>query len=158
MNERRIHQIFEISILVKGFDALIECIGGLVLAFVSTTSIANLVNAITQEDLIEYSKDFVSTHLLGLAYTFSVSTEHFYALYLLSHGLIKLFMVAALLRNKLWAYPVSLIVLGLFIVYQLYRFSYTHGFGLLILTVFDVVVMGLIWHEYRLLRDHRPTR
>jgi uncharacterized membrane protein len=158
MNERRIHQIFEISILVKGFDALIECIGGLVLAFVSTTSITNLVNAITQEELIEDPKDFIATHLLSLAQTFSVSAEHFYAFYLLSHGLIKLFMVAAVLRNKLWAYPASLIVLGFFIVYQLYRFSYRQGFGLIILTVFDVVVIGLIWHEYRLLRDHRPKR
>ncbi len=28
------------------------------------------------------------------------------------------------------------------------------GFGLIVLTVFDVVVMGLIWHEYRLVRHH----
>ena len=46
------------------------------------------------------------------------------------------------------------LVLGLFIVYQLYRFSYTHGFGLIVLTIFDVFVMGLIWHEYRLVRRH----
>jgi hypothetical protein len=45
---------------------------------------------------------------------------------------------------------------GLFIVYQLYRFSYTHGFGLIVLTVFDVFVIGLIWHEYRLVRRHLP--
>jgi hypothetical protein len=36
--------------------------------------------------------------------------------------------------------------------------AYTHGFSLIILTVFDVIVMGLIWHEYRLLRNRRPTR
>jgi hypothetical protein len=29
VNERRIHQIFEINILLKGFHALIECIDGL---------------------------------------------------------------------------------------------------------------------------------
>jgi uncharacterized membrane protein len=32
MNERRIHQIFEVNILLKGAEPLIECIGGLVLA------------------------------------------------------------------------------------------------------------------------------
>ena len=42
LNERRIQQIFEISILVKGFDALLECIGGLVLAFISTKVIAQV--------------------------------------------------------------------------------------------------------------------
>jgi uncharacterized membrane protein len=158
MNERRVHQIFEISILLKGAHALIECIGGLVLAFVSTSAITNLVNALTQEQLIEDPNDFVATHLLDLAQNLTVSTQRFYAFYLLSHGIIKLLLVAGLLRNKLWAYPASLVVLGLFIVYQLYRFSYTHGVGLIVLTVFDVIVMGLIWHEYQMVRRHLTSR
>jgi uncharacterized membrane protein len=158
MNERRIHRIFEISILLKGAHALIECIGGLVLAFVSTSAIPRLVNMLTQEELIEDPDDFVATHVLGFVQNYSVSTQHFYAFYLLSHGVIKVALVIGLLRNKLWAYPASLVVLGAFIVYQLYRFSYTHGFGLVVLTAFDVLVMGLIWHEYRLVRHHLPTR
>src|SRR5258708_29812899 len=119
MNERRIRQVFEISVLQKGAHALIECIGGLVLAFISTSAIANLVNALTQEELIEDPNDFVAAHLLDLAHNFSVGTQHFYAFYLLSHGVVKVFLVVGLLRNKVWAYPVSLVVLGLFIVYQL---------------------------------------
>ena len=157
MNERRVRQIFEVSVLLKGVHALIECIGGIALAFVSTSTITSLVNLLTQEELIEDQKDFVATRLMGLAQNLTASTEHFYAFYLLSHGIIKLFLVIGLLRNKLSAYPVSLAVFGLFIIYQLYRFSYTHGIGLIVLTVFDVVVMGLIWHEYRLVRRHLPS-
>src|SRR3981081_962383 len=112
MNERRVHQIFEISVLLKGAHALIECIGGLVLALVSTNAIKSLVNALTQEELIEDPNDFVAGHLLSLAQNFTVSTQRFYAFYLLSHGVIKLFLVVGLLKNKLWAYPVSLVVLG----------------------------------------------
>ena len=158
MNERRIHRIFEISLLLKGAHALIECIGGLALALVGTSTITGLVNALTQEELLEDPNDFVATRLLSLAQNFSVSTQRFYAFYLLSHGVIKAFLVVGLLRNKLWAYPVSLVVLGLFIVYQLYRFAYTHGFGLMVLTVFDVFVIGLIWHEYRLVRRNLISR
>lgn len=157
MNEHRVHQIFEIGVLLKGAHALIECIGGLVLAFVSTNAITGLVNALTQDELIEDPNDFVATHLLNLAQNFTLNTQHFYAFYLLSHGAIKVLLVIGLLRNKLWAYPASLMVLGLFIVYQLYRYSYTHGFGLIALTIFDVIVMGLIWHEYRLVRRHLPV-
>ncbi len=65
--------------------------------------------------------------------------------YLLNHGIVKRLLVIGLLHNKLWSYPASL-VFG-FIIYQLYRFSYTQGAGLIVLTVFDGVVMGLIWHE-----------
>src|SRR3981081_2683501 len=158
MNERRVHQIFEISVLLKGAHALIECIGGLVLILVSTSTITSLVNTLTQEELIEDPNDFVATHLLSLAQNLTVSTQRFYAFYLLSHAVIKLLLVAGLLRKKPWAYPASLLVLGLFIVYQLYRFSYTHGIGLIVLTVFDVIVMGLIWHEYRLVRRHLTSR
>ena len=156
MNEKRIHQIFEISVLLKGAHALIECIGGVALALVSTEYIRGLVNSVTQDELIEDPKDFLAGHFLAYAHDFTVSTQNFYAFYLLSHGVVKLALVIGLLRNKLWAYPASLAALALFILYQLYRYSYTHGIGLIVLTVFDVFVMWLIWHEYRLARRHLP--
>src|SRR6267154_3588388 len=158
MNEKRIHQIFQVSVLIKGAFAVIECAAGVALALVSTSSIKNLVNMLTQEELIGNPNDFIATHLLAAAQNFSVETKNFYAFYLFSHGIVKLLLVIGLLRNKLWAYPASLIILGLFIVYQLYRFSYTHGAGLIVLTVFDIFVMGLIWHEYHLIRRHLPTK
>lgn len=158
MNERRIHQIFEVSVMLKGAHALVECLGGIALALISTNTIAALANRFTQDELIEDPHDFVATHLLIWAQNFSVSTKTFYAFYLLSHGAVKIFLVVGLLRGKLWSYPASLFVLGLFIVYQVYRFSYTQGAGLIILTVFDIVVMGLIWHEYSLMRRHLPTQ
>ena len=157
MNEHRVHRIFQVSILLKGVHALIECLGGTILALVGTASIVNFVNTITLNELIGDPNDFLATHLLALARDFSVQTQHFYAFYLLSHGLVKVLLVIGLLREKLWSYPASLIVLALFVVYQLYRFSYTHGLGLIVLTVFDVIVMGLIWHEYNLMSQHLPT-
>ena len=152
MEERRIHRIFRASVLLKGLHATLECVGGIAIGLIGTDTVSRLVNVLTQEELVEDPKDFLATHLLAWAQGFSVETKHFYAFYLLSHGVVKLFLVAGLLRNKLWAYPVSLVVLGLFIVYQLYRFSYTHDAGLIVLSVFDIVVMWLIWHEYRVVR------
>jgi len=158
VKEQRIHQIFEISVLLKGAHAVVECIGGAALALISTGAIVAIVNRFTQEELIEDPQDFVANRLLAWAHGFSVDTKQFYAFYLLSHGAVKLFLVVGLLRGKLWSYPASLVVLGLFIAYQLYRFSYTHGTGLIVLTVFDVIVMGLIWHEYRLVKRNLPLR
>ncbi len=155
MNEQRIHRIFEVSVLLKGAHALIECAGGIALALVHRDTITDLVNRLTQDELIEDPHDFVATHLLAWAQHFSVGTKEFYAFYLLSHGAVKIFLVTQMLRDKLWSYPTSLIVLGLFIVYQVYRFSYTHDTGLIVLTGFDVFVMGLIWHEYGLMRRRK---
>jgi uncharacterized membrane protein len=79
MNEQRIHRIFEVSVLLKGAHAVIECIGALALALASTTSIAGWVNRITQDELIEDPNDFIATHLLRVAQGFSVNTKNFYA-------------------------------------------------------------------------------
>lgn len=154
IKEHRIHQIFLLSLLLKGAHAAMECIGGLALALVSTTTIVNVVNAITQEELVADPQDLIANFLLAQAHDFSVETKNFYAFYLLSHGIVKLMLVIGLLRNKLWSYPASLVVFGLFIVYQLYRFSYTHGVGLIALTVLDMIVMWLIWHEYKFVRGN----
>lgn len=154
MNERRIHQIFEASILLKGAHALVECLAGVPLFFVSTQAISGLVRTLTQYEISEDPDDIVATTLRDMAGGLSVSTEHFYAWYLLSHGVIKLLLVIGLLRNKLWAYPASLVALGLFMIYQLYRYTFTHGIGLIILTLFDLAVIVLIWHEYRIVRAH----
>lgn len=154
MNERRIHRLFEVSVLLKGAHALLECIGGLALAFVSTDMIVAFIKSITQHELLEDRHDLIATNLMKFAQNFSVSSQNFYAFYLLSYGAIKFFLIVGLLQNRLWAYPASLAVMGLFIVYQLYRFSYNGSPGLIALTVLDLVVVVLIWHEYRLMLRH----
>jgi len=158
MNEQKIHRIFEISVLLKGAHALLEIVGGIALYLISTDTVANLVKLLTQEELIEDPNDYVATHLLTMAQHFSVESKSFYAFYLLSHGLIKLLLVVGLLRERMWSYPASLVALGAFIVYQLYRFSYTHSPGLIALTIFDLFVIWLVWHEWRLrLRMQRQS-
>jgi uncharacterized membrane protein len=92
-----------------------------------------------------------------IASYFPLSEKHFFAFYLLSHGLIKSVLVVGLLREKLWAYPASFAVFGAFIAYQLYRYSFTHDIALILLSIFDLFVIYLAVHEYRLLRKHLPT-
>ena len=59
------------------------------------------------------------------------------------------FLVAGLLRGKLWVYPAALWFLAAFAGYQSYRFALDHSLALLALTIVDLVVMWLIWREYR---------
>ena len=157
MDERRIHQVFEVSVLLKGAHAATECIGGLALALMSNTWVRNIVSRVAQTELAEDKQDLIANHLAAWVHSFSIETQHFYAWYLLSHGVVKLALVAGLLRRKLWAYPTTMIVLGGFILYQLYRYTHTHGLGLLLLTALDIVVVGLTWHEYNLMRRHLPV-
>ncbi len=148
-SEKNIRLAFLISLGFKGAHAVLETIGGTLLFFVSTGFIYSLVQMLTLVEITEDPNDFIANYLLRSAQAFTVDTKTFVALYLLAHGVVKLFLVFALLKNKLWAYPLSLLVFGLFIAYQLYRFAYTHSPFLILLTLFDLVVMWLIWHEYK---------
>jgi len=156
MQEKRIHQVFVVSVLAKGAHAFIEIVGGLALYLVSTETIVRIINNWSYDELVEDKNDWIA-HLLKFASSFSVAEHDFYAFYLLSHGVIKAVLVFGLLREKLWAYPASFAVFGAFIAYQLYRFSYTHEIALIFLSIFDLFVIYLAVHEYRLLRKHLPT-
>lgn len=157
MQEKRIHQIFVVSVLAKGLHALVEIASGLALYLVSTETIVHRITRWSNDELIADRHDWIADHLLAFTRSFSVAEHHFYAFYLLSHGIIKSILVGGLLRERLWAYPASFAVFGLFIVYQLYRYSFTHDFALILLSIFDVFVIYLAVHEYRLLRKHLPT-
>ena len=157
MQEKRIHQIFVVSVVAKGLHALLEIAGGLALYLISTEAIVHAIHRWTYGELMKDRRDWVANHLLQFAQTFSVAEHDFYAFYLLSHGLIKSVLVVGLLRQKLWAYPASVAVFGAFIAYQLYRYSYTRDVGLIVLSIFDLFVIYLAVHEYRLLRKHLAT-
>ena len=143
MQEKRVHQIFVASVLAKGAHAVIEIVGGLLLYFFSADAITRWLDRIDRNE--------------WLARHFHANEQHFYAFYLLSHGLLKSVIVVGLLREKLWAYPASFVIFGLIIAYQLYRYTYTHDLMLIGLSIFDLFVIYLAAHEYRLLRKHLPT-
>lgn len=148
--EKNIHAIFLLSVALKGLNALLEIFLGVLLFF--SGEVVHIITILVQGELVEDPTDFLATHIASALPYLSANTELFAAVYLLSHGLIKGGLVIGLLKNKLWAYPASLVFLALFIAYQLFRFTYTHSLFLILLTVFDLLVMWLVWHEYRFLK------
>lgn len=154
LDEKRIHLIFVISLYLKGAFALLEIAGGFLAYFIPKSFVLGVVATLTQSELTEDPRDLVANYLLHAAQHISVATQHFAAIYLLSHGAVKLWLIVGLLRERLWYYPTALIVFGAFIVYQLYRFSFTHYTFLLFLTVIDIIVIVLTWHEFRYLKRH----
>lgn len=149
--EKYIHDIFVWGVLLKGFNGVLEIIGGVTLLFAG--KITGIVQTLVQNELIEDPTDSVATTLQHFLSMLSVHTELFAAGYLLSHGVIKIFLTVGLLRNRLWAYPTAIVVFAIFILYQLYRFTFTHSLFLIFLTVFDLVIIVLTWHEYNYFKE-----
>jgi len=158
VQEKNIHTVFKASVLIKGANALLEIIGGIAVALARADDFAAWVARMAQTYLVEGTHGFVASHVIDWAQSVSIQTQHFIALYLISHGIIKMVIVVGLFKERRWSYPLALVAFTGFIVYQLYRYSYTHGVGLLVLTAFDLFLIALVWHEYRLIRHHLPTR
>jgi uncharacterized membrane protein len=156
-SETALDRTFRISIALKGLDGLLEIIGGIVLLFVAPATLQHWARTLTAHELAQDRHDFMATHLLHSASQLSRSTTLFAAVYLLSHGIAKVVLVVALLRNQLWAYPWLIALLGVFIVYQLYRLSYGFSLGLALLTAFDAFVVWLTVLEYRKQRRRRSA-
>ncbi|MHB8710263.1 MAG: DUF2127 domain-containing protein [Minisyncoccota bacterium] len=150
--EKYIHRVFVWGVLLKAVDGVLETLGGVALFFPGV--LASLVQFVIQNELFEDPHDFLFTHLQNVLPTLTNNSGTFIALYLLSHGLIKIVLVAGLLRDKLWAYPSAIVVFSLFIVYQLYHYLFTHSVFLLLLTVLDLAVIWLTWHEYRYFKKY----
>ena len=152
--EHAIYEVFVGAIVIKGLNAVLEVVLGTLLLF--TDVVEDVVSVLVQKELIEDPNSFVAQYIQSLFST-TPQVQSFGALYLLSHGIVKVFLMVGLLRNKTWAYPATLMVLALFIVYQLIRYLNTHSILLILLSIFDAFVVWLVWHEYKRLQPEQKT-
>lgn len=148
--KKLIREAFDVGVILKGIDGILEVIGGILLFFIKPQTIDNIVRVLTQHELSEDPRDLIANYLFNTAQHLSISSKYFGLYYLFSHGIVKIIIVSGLLLNKLWAYKLGLIFLIFSIFYQTYRFMLNGSIGMLLLTLFDIVVIWLVWKEYRL--------
>lgn len=153
IHSKWIHISFELGLLIKAIDSLIEIIGGFLLLYLNPYRMGHLVFWLTQPELSEDPDDLIANSLIRFSHSFSISTQDFMVFYLLSHGLVKIILVLLLWRRKLWAYPLTIVSLVLFIAYQVYRFCIHPSAFLVILTAFDAVMIVLTYFEYQRIKS-----
>src|SRR6185437_16750901 len=118
LDEKNLHLLFELGLGLKAIFALGEIGAGVATYLVPQRYFVALVLWVTRDEFAEDPHDLVANFLLHTAQNISVGTQKFAAVYLLAHGLVKLWLIVGLLRERLWYFPVSIAVFGLFIVYQ----------------------------------------
>src|SRR3712207_2275315 len=84
------------------------------------------------------------------------SDRTFAVLYLTLHGVLKLGLVVALLRELRPAYPVAIGVLAVFVGFEAYRAAGTGSWALWVAAALDLVLAVLVVREYRRLRAGPP--
>ena len=144
-----LHESFEVGIAIKGFDGLLEFLGGVIILLMKPSQMNDLVRKICEHLLARAPHSKVVLHMFTASQNMTDSSVRFAALYLLSHGLVKALLVTCLWMNKLWAFPMTIGVFGAFAMYQVFRFTHTHSWALVVLTIFDVLIILLTWNEYK---------
>lgn len=146
---------FEITLLYKGIHGLLETIGGVLFLFIKPDFIVRLAHGIVGY----HPHNFIAKHLLESAQHFGKGAAIFAALYLLSHGVIKVVLVIEIWREHLWAYLGLIIVTAGFIIYQLYDIIFRKpSFSFIAITVVDLVVIYLTAKEYNRQKIHFAKR
>jgi len=151
-SQKLVHKTFEITLFLKAIDAILEGITGALMFFLKPEVINQFVILFTQKELSEDPKDVVANFLLKIAQNVSISSLLFISIYLISHAVIKIVLIVALWKRKIWAYPTSMVVFLGFAVYQMYKYSHSHSLYLIYLTILDVLLIILTWLEYKRLK------
>jgi uncharacterized membrane protein len=139
---------FWVALILKGLDGALEVIGGVLLLLISPAQLGAFARLLTQHELSEDRHDLIANALLHLTSGLSGGATLFGAIYLLLHGIVKIVLVLAILKNKLWAYPWMIAFLLAFILYQCYQLTVGFSWGLTLLTAFDLFIVALTIREY----------
>ena len=141
------HNLFEYAILIKGLFGVLETISGFLILFISKGALNNISAVLIDSELSEDPRDFLINIAAQGLYSLSVNIKFFVIAYLVLHGLLNIFLTVQLYRNKIWAYMFAIVVILVFVSYQIYRIFLYHSVILIVVTIFDLLLVALIWHE-----------
>ncbi len=151
-------RIYKLTVIIKGVDGFIELMTGLLL-LLAPGWLHAMLRALSGEAL-EHSNRFmryIAENIAHIDADIARGGLVVVILFLLTHGVVKLALVWALLKEILWAYPYALAVLTAFFLYQLYL-SVTHlTVGMVLFTLLDAVIIWVVWGEWRELK-HKAAK
>jgi len=145
---RALHRWFDVGVLFKGAEGLLEMIAGGWLAF-DPDVLHLVIFRLTAKELLHDPDDRIANTLRGFAEELGSGRHTFAVVYLIAHGVVKVVLAVGLLRNQRWAYPFGIALLVAFAVYQVYRYTHTHAILLPLLSALDLAIAWLVWREWR---------
>ncbi len=146
------HRFFILTILAKGLLGLVQLATAAAITLGATRLLPSFAQSLVAAELAEDPNDFLAARILSMVARLPEADTTFYALYFAAHGLLHVAVVAALLFSATWAYPFTLLVLCVFVVYQVFEWTAVGGPLLIVLSAIDLLVIYLTVLEWR----HRP--
>ena len=148
--KKTIDWLFGLGMFIKAGAALFEIGSGVMSLFLTTNEVLHVTQLLVGGKLAADPDNYLANYILDMAAHFTPGqTNWFIFSYLVGHGIVNLFLVVVLLKKKLWAYPLAIVIFGVFAVYEGWQVYFSHSPFLTAFAAFDLAVIWLIWREYR---------
>jgi uncharacterized membrane protein len=143
-----LHTAYLAAILIKGFDGALEALAGIVIAVTGPERLYEWVIRVTAPELTGHHP---ALHAIRSGATRLAEASHeFVIFYLLVHGILKLGVVAALLRGGgRWLFPIASLILACFVAYMGRELSLHWSGWVLSFALFDLLTLILVLNEWR---------
>ena len=151
-------RLFKISVAIKGFDGLVELVAGIALLIspgLVHWALSNVGGWFGHRQV--HVLHVIGEYIARIDGEFTRSGLVFLVIFLISHGVVKLALVYCLLKKIVWAYPYAMIVLGIFLIYQVYLLITQPSIGMALFALLDVIIIVLVYGEYRKLQAEQAT-
>lgn len=152
-------RLYKVTVIIKGLDGLVELLAGLLL-IVAPRFLHYVLQNLSGEALEHHGRFMrcVAENIAHIDADFARGGLIVVVLFLVTHGVVKLTLVWALLRKVLWAYPYALGVLVLFFLYQLYLLIAHPTVGMALFTLIDALIIYVVWGEWQKLNQDALAR
>ncbi|MGY1760916.1 DUF2127 domain-containing protein [Geodermatophilus sp. SYSU D00779] len=148
-------RLLHAALLLKGLDGAVELLAGVALALVGPRELGELTQRVVAHHLLGSPRGALAERFTAGEAALSGGDRTFAVVYLTLHGLVKLGLVVALLRELRPAYPVAIGVLAVFVGYEAYRAVRTGSSALWAAAALDLAITVLVVREYRRLTAGR---
>ena len=141
-------QAFKIGMWWRIFYGFLRLILGAVAIKLINVPFQDILYTVMSHELTEDSTDVLFQVLNSFLINHPLAITTFVPIYLIFWGLVDIILSINLLKHNLWAFPVSLYLIGFFVLYELIRLYQTHSLLLLCVIIIDIIVFILIRNEY----------
>ena len=145
-------KLFKIGMWWRIFYGALRLILGFSLLKIIGRPVIDVVTWVLSHEFIQDPSDILLTTARMVLSHNSYYVTYFLAFYFIFWGVTDVVLSISLLREQLWSFPISMYVIGIFILYEAFRFLHTHSLILLSVIVIDIFILLLIYTEYKKLQ------
>ncbi len=144
--------LFQLSMLWRIIYGLLRLVMGVAFLRLIGQPLSEFIYTLLAHEVTGKGSDAVLGKIFQLFETHDFTVTYFIATYFIFWGIVDIVLSLSLLRRIKIAFPITMVLILLFICYGIFRFSYTHSLVLLGVIIIDIGIVYLINREYEKLK------